>query len=62
MELTINLPNAVFEKLKSLSELTNQSLDDLVLQSISGNLPPDLQNVPAEIKDDLLRMQTLEFE
>lgn len=62
MELTINLPRAVFEQLRSVAELTNQSLDDLVLQSIAGNLPPDLQNVPTEVKGDLLQMQTLGVE
>lgn len=39
MELTINLPDAVFQQLRAISDLTEQPLGDLVLQSIAGNLP-----------------------
>ncbi|MGB3300596.1 MAG: hypothetical protein WBA76_20225 [Phormidesmis sp.] len=62
MELTINLPNSVFQQLRTIAELTKQPLSDLVLQSIEGNLPPRISSAPAEVRTDLLKMQTLNAE
>ena len=59
MELTINLPEATFQRLAQLAELTHQPLADLVLQSITGNLPPAVDNTPADIQAELLAMQRL---
>jgi hypothetical protein len=58
MELTINLPDSVFLRLramakpsKEIADLTEQPLSDLVLQSIAGNLPPNIDSAPAEVRD-----------
>lgn len=59
MQLTINLPESAFERLSQLAELTNQPLSDLVIQSITGNLPPAIENAPADIQPELLALQTL---
>lgn len=59
MELTINLPDPVFQQLRTLAESTRQPLSDLVLQSIAGNLPPNVNDAPAEIQAELLQMQAL---
>ncbi len=62
MELTINLPDSVFQQLSAIAELTKQPLSDLVLQSIASNLPPSVNSAPPEIQADLLQMQTLSVE
>jgi hypothetical protein len=62
MELTINLPDSVFQQLRAIADLTKQPLSDLVLQSIAGNLPPSIDSAPAEVRDELLQMQTLSVE
>ncbi len=62
MQLTINLPESAFERLSQLAELTNQPLSDLVVQSITGNLPPAIETAPAEIRPELLALQTLSIE
>lgn len=62
MELTINLPESVFEQLKTTAELTEQPLGELVLQSIAGNLPPTISSAPPEMKADLLKMQSFTLE
>jgi hypothetical protein len=59
MELTINLPDSVFQQLRAIANLTEQPLGDLVLQSITGNLPPSIDNAPVEVRAELLQMQTL---
>jgi hypothetical protein len=62
MEVTINLPDAVFLRLRAIADLTEQPLSDLVLQSIAGNLPPSIDSAPAEVRAELLQMQTLSIE
>jgi hypothetical protein len=62
MELTINLPDSVFQQLKTIAELTEQPLGHLVLQSIAGNLPPSIDSAPAKVRTELLQMQTLSIE
>lgn len=59
MQLTINLPELTFQRLSHLAKLTNQPLSELVLQSITGNLPPAIETAPIEIQAELLAMQTL---
>jgi hypothetical protein len=59
MQLTINLPDAAFQRLSRLAKLTNQPLSDLVIQSIAGNLPPALETAPVEIQAELLTLQIL---
>ena len=62
MELTIDLPESVFERLSRLAELTNQPLLSLVIQSVTGNLPPEIETAPVEAQAELLTLQTLEVE
>jgi hypothetical protein len=59
MQLTIDLPEAEFQRLSDLAKLSNQSLSDLVLQSIAGNLPPAITTAPIAMKAELLTLQTL---
>ena len=46
--LTLNLPNTTYQRLHSLSEVTHQPLEHIIRQSIQGNLPPILDDVPEE--------------
>lgn len=62
MQLTIDIPEQTFQRLARLAELTNQPLEELVIQSIAGNLPPTVETAPAEIQAELLTMQTLNVE
>lgn len=62
MQLTIDLPESAFERLSRLAELTNQPLSNLVIQSITGNLPPAIEMAPAEIRTELLALQSLSVE
>ncbi|MEM8642307.1 MAG: hypothetical protein AAGG51_26345 [Cyanobacteria bacterium P01_G01_bin.54] len=59
MQLAIDLPPSAFEHLSRLAQLTNQSVADLVVQSITGNLPPTVETAPVEVQPELLALQTL---
>ncbi|MCB9108830.1 MAG: hypothetical protein H6633_31985 [Anaerolineales bacterium] len=59
MKLTVELPESIFRHLKQIAEQTHQPLETLAVQSITGNLPPSVDNAPPEIQADLLAMQQL---
>lgn len=58
--LTVDLPEPIFQQLSRLAQLTQQPLELLVLQSITGNLPPLPDRSPLALQPELLKMQTLE--
>src|SRR6516164_1206987 len=51
--LTVELPDALLQRLENLASTTGLPLDAVLLQTIRGNLPPSLDDVPAEYRDDL---------
>lgn len=59
LKLTVELPESIFRHLKQIADQTHQPLETLVAQSITGNLPPAVDNAPPEMQADLLAMQQL---
>lgn len=57
--LTLTLPQPVFERLRGMAEATRQPLEQIIRQSIEGNLPPDVSNAPAEMQGELVLLQRL---
>lgn len=57
--LTVTLPDAVYQHLQQIAALTQQPLEQLVRQSIEGNLPPAIGSASPEIQSELLGMQML---
>ena len=51
--VTVKLPRTVYQRLERLAATTNQSLDTVLLQTIRGNLPPSLEDVPADFRDEV---------
>jgi hypothetical protein len=59
-ELIVRLPDQIYRRLKHMAQEINQPVENIVLTSITGNLPPSLDNVPADLREDLLTLQTLD--
>ncbi len=57
--LTVELPESVYQMLARIAGLTHQSPEQLAAQSITGNLPPVIENAPPEMQSELLAMQNL---
>jgi len=51
--VTVKLPEGVYYRLERAAAITNQSLDAVLLQTIRGNLPPSLDDAPAELRAEL---------
>jgi hypothetical protein len=60
--LKVELPDAVMHRLESLAATTNQPLDDVLMQTIRGNLPPSLEDIPAQYRDALMALLKLSDE
>jgi hypothetical protein len=58
-KLTLELPEPLFQQLTRIANLTTQPLESLALQSITGNLPPSVENLPLEMQAELSKMQLL---
>ena len=56
-KLIIELPDPIFRLLEQMAELTQQSPEVLAAQSITGNLPPSVENAPLEMQAELLMIQ-----
>lgn len=56
-KLTIEFPESVFQLLTDMANLTDQSPEQLATQSVTGNLPPSIENAPSEMHEELLAMQ-----
>lgn len=57
--ITIDLPEAIFQQLVRIAELTHQPVEVLVAQSVIGNLPPSVDSASPELQPEFLRMQSL---
>ncbi len=60
--ITVELPEAVFEQLIEIAQLTNSSPEAIAAQRIATNLPPPVHNAPPGIQSILMRMQGLPIE
>jgi hypothetical protein len=59
-ELTVQIPVQVYRRLEYLARETRQSVESVALTSITGNLPPSLDDVPSGLREDLRALQTLD--
>ncbi|MBX7237590.1 MAG: hypothetical protein K1X65_24660 [Caldilineales bacterium] len=60
--VTIHLPNTVYRKLQQAARTTNRGLEDILLQTISGNIPPSVEEAPADVRAELEPLQWLDEE
>ena len=51
--VTVNLPETVYRRLTGMAIATARSLDDVVNQTIRGNLPPVVDDLPRDMQDEL---------
>jgi len=46
--IPIQLPDAIYQRLQQVAHATNHSIEEVVLQTIRGNLPPSLDDLNPE--------------
>ncbi len=58
-EITLHLPEDIFEQLRQKAESSKQALADIALQSLRVGMPPSLNHVPERFRADLLTLDQL---
>jgi hypothetical protein len=58
-EMTVTLPETVFHRLVGMAQATHQSVDAVLVQSLRGNLPPVVDDLPLEMRDEMAQMTQL---
>jgi hypothetical protein len=61
-QVTIDLPETIFDQLIRWAEATRQPIEALVAQSVVSNLPPMVEQGSAEVQAELVHMQNLSIE
>jgi len=60
--ITLHLPQDIFRRLQHMADATRRPLEDVVFQTIQGNLPPSIDDLPSELQDALASLQNLSDE
>ena len=57
--VTLNLPEPIFRYFQQVAVATKRPMEQLVRQSVEGNLPPSVTTAPAEMRGELIALQIL---
>jgi hypothetical protein len=57
--VTLQLPEPVFRYFQQMAVATKRPLEQVVRQSVEGNLPPSVATMPLEMHNELLALQAL---
>lgn len=60
--ITLQLSEPVYRYLQQIATATKRPLEQVVRQSVEGNLPPSVATMPAEMRDELLALQGASIE
>ncbi|MCA9870163.1 MAG: hypothetical protein H6649_12380 [Caldilineae bacterium] len=60
--VTLQLSEPVFLYLQQVAAATQRPLEQVVRQSVEGNLPPSVSSMPSEMQVELLGLQALPVE
>jgi hypothetical protein len=58
--VTIDLPDPIYRQLQQTARKTKRRLEDVLLQTITGNLPPGTEDAPANMQTDLQALQWID--
>lgn len=57
--VNIELPDAIYQRFQRVADATNRPLEEVVFQTISGNLPPSLDDLGTQLQGDVADLQHL---
>ena len=60
--VTLRLSEPVFRYLQQIANATQRPLEQVVRQSVEGNLPPSVASLPPDMQDELLALQAAPVE
>lgn len=60
--IAIQMPQPLYRRLERLAKLTRRPVESLVVQTLEANIPPLPDDLPDEMRDDLLALEELSDE
>ena len=60
MPVTVNLPDAIYRQLHQVAQTTKRRIEDVLLQTIEGNIPPVVEDAPSDLRTELQALQWLD--
>jgi hypothetical protein len=60
--VNIELPEEIYRRFQDMATVTQRSLEEVIVQTIRGNLPPMLDDLPPEQRDLVADLQHLSDE
>ncbi|MEM7118576.1 MAG: hypothetical protein AAF614_39525 [Chloroflexota bacterium] len=56
--VTLSLSNEMYERFRQVANSTQQPLEAVVIQSLESNLPPSIEDVPAEWQEEFSQLSS----
>ena len=60
--IAINIPQSLYQRLMRLTQLTNQPVDHVVVQTLNDFVPPMLDDFPENMRRHLVKLEAYPFE
>jgi hypothetical protein len=60
--VTVRLPEDIYTRLKQSARLTNKPMEEVVVQSVKAGMPPSVNDLPAEYREEFLDLEPLSDE
>ena len=57
--INIQLPDTIYQRLQRMADAMNKPLEEVVFQTIQGNLPPSLDDLSPDLRTLVAEMQLL---
>ncbi|HSO28204.1 MAG TPA: hypothetical protein VLS48_09055 [Anaerolineales bacterium] len=58
-KVTVEIPEHIYDDLQRIAQASTWSLEEVLLQTIKGGLPPSLSKVPEAFHEELLALNAL---
>lgn len=58
--ITLELPEDIYQRLQRMAEAIQRPIEEVTFQTIRGNLPPSVDDLPPELRDELAALQNLD--
>lgn len=58
-ELKLEIPERLLKQLTEIAKASGQDINDVIIQTIKGGMPPSLRKVPNKFHRDLLSLNAL---
>ncbi len=56
---TLDIPERLFNQLNEIAEASGKDLNEVMIQTLKGGMPPSLRQVPNKFHGDLLSLNAL---